>query len=178
MEDSFQGSDVRSGMNVSSDSSDFDPDDTIDEEEIEEEKRILDEENAKDAQENIKGLIEMVEDMSFVCNDEERVEDGTTNIICDKEMMDDEKESDKASKENGTSTKLESMTCLEALETLNNSTYNSDEDPDYEPSEKLLESLNDASSNEGDGKWLRSSQSIERCQASNQDDSKELEAME
>merc|ERR1712012_636461 len=50
MEESFQGSDVRSGMNVSSDSSDFDPDDTIDEEEIEEEKKILDEENAKDAQ--------------------------------------------------------------------------------------------------------------------------------
>merc|ERR1712223_1224952 len=109
MEDSFQGSDVRSGMNVSSDSSDFDPDDTIDEEEIEEEIRILDEENAKDAQENIKGLIEMVEDMSFVCNDEERVEDETTNIICDKQMMDDEKESGKATKENGTPTTLESM---------------------------------------------------------------------
>merc|ERR1712223_2072160 len=116
--------------------------------------------------------------MSFVCNDEERVEEETTNIICDKEMMDDEKELDKASKENSNSNKLKSMTCLEALETLNNSTYNSDEDPDYEPTEKLLETLNDESSNEGEGKWLRSSQSIERCQASNQDDSKELEAME
>jgi len=178
MEDSFQGSDGRSGMNVSSDSSDFDPDDTIDEEEIEEEKRILDEDNAKDAHENIKGLIEMVEDMSFVCNDDETVEDESPNTICDKEMMDDEKESKIASKENGSSTKLESMTCLEALETLNNSTYNSDEDPDYEPSEKLLESLTDASSNEREGKWLRSSQVIERCQKSSKDDKNELEAME
>merc|ERR1712012_1213916 len=44
---------------------------------------------------------------------------------------------DTVSKENGGSNNLESMTCLEALEALVNSTYNSDEDPDYEPSEKL-----------------------------------------
>jgi len=175
MEDSFQGSDVRSGMNVSSDSSNFDPDDTIDEAEIEEEKKILDEENAKDSQEIVKGLIEMVEDMSFVCNEEETIEDEPTNIICDNADMGGER--DTVSKENGDSNNLESMTCLEALEALVNSTYNSDEDPDYEPSEKLQQH------------WRRIKHVkikacddvkmyVKVCEGSNQDNKKEPEAME